>query len=55
MTDRWKHLLPYDPFYNRHFSRDRGIYRELRVLEPEDEVRMGESTSFLQKRSKKLF
>jgi GT2 family glycosyltransferase len=37
MTERWRHLLPHDPFYNRHFARDGGIYRDLRVLEPADE------------------
>ena len=38
MMERWRALLPYDPFYNRHFARDGGIYRDLRVLEPEDET-----------------
>jgi GT2 family glycosyltransferase len=38
MLLRWRHLLPHDPFYNRHFARDGGIYRDLRVLEPEDKV-----------------
>jgi hypothetical protein len=40
MTERWRHLLPHDPFYNRHFARDGGIYRDLRVLEPADEERL---------------
>jgi hypothetical protein len=26
--------LPYDPFYNQHFSREGGVYRELRIVEP---------------------
>jgi GT2 family glycosyltransferase len=52
MTDRWRHLLPYDPFYNRHFSRDRGIYRDLRVLEPENEVQIERLSA---RESKKLF
>jgi hypothetical protein len=38
MMERWKGTLPDDPFYNRHFSRDGGIYRDLRVLAPEDEI-----------------
>jgi GT2 family glycosyltransferase len=37
MSQRWQQLLGRDPFYNRHFSRDGGIYRDLRVLAPEDE------------------
>jgi GT2 family glycosyltransferase len=37
MLERWKGELPGDPFYNRHFSRDGGIYRDLRVLAPDDE------------------
>jgi GT2 family glycosyltransferase len=54
MNERWRDLLPYDPFYNRHFSRDRGIYRDLRVLEPADEE--GVSTSFSEeKEAKRLF
>jgi GT2 family glycosyltransferase len=38
MLHRWRHLLPCDPFYNRHFARDGGLYRDLRVLSPADEV-----------------
>jgi GT2 family glycosyltransferase len=38
MMDRWRDFLPHDPFYNRHFARDGGIYRDLRVLEPADEI-----------------
>ena len=38
MLQRWKHLLDQDPFYNRHFARDGGVYRDLRVLEPADEI-----------------
>ncbi len=34
MRQRYRNLLPYDPFYSRHFSREGGVYRELRVLEP---------------------
>jgi GT2 family glycosyltransferase len=37
MTERWQHRLPHDPFYNRHFARDGGIYRDLRVLEVGEE------------------
>ena len=37
MLERWGALLPEDPFYNRHFARDAGIYRDLRVLDPEAE------------------
>ncbi len=36
MRQRYKDRLPVDPFYNQHFSRDGGVYRELRVLRPED-------------------
>jgi GT2 family glycosyltransferase len=38
MLQRWQHLLPHDPFYNPHFARDGGIYRDLRVLEPQQEA-----------------
>jgi GT2 family glycosyltransferase len=38
MLERWRDALPEDPFYNRHFCRDGGIYRDLRVLEPADEI-----------------
>jgi GT2 family glycosyltransferase len=33
MLQRWQHILPHDPFYNPHFARDGGIYRDLRVLD----------------------
>jgi GT2 family glycosyltransferase len=36
MRRRYADTLPYDPFYNRHFSREGGVYRELRLLGPED-------------------
>jgi GT2 family glycosyltransferase len=36
MRQRHAAVLPYDPFYNRHFSREGGVYRELRVLAPGD-------------------
>jgi len=32
MRQRYAALLPYDPFYNQHFSREGGVYRELRLL-----------------------
>jgi GT2 family glycosyltransferase len=32
MRKRRAGILPYDPFYNRHFSRESGVYRELRLL-----------------------
>ncbi len=38
MLERWRHLLPYDPFYNRHFARDGGVYRDLAVVESRDEL-----------------
>jgi GT2 family glycosyltransferase len=38
MQQRWQHVLPFDPFYNRNFSRDGGIHRDLRLLDPEDEI-----------------
>jgi GT2 family glycosyltransferase len=37
MRNRWSALLPHDPFYSRHFSRDGGVYTELRLLDPADE------------------
>jgi hypothetical protein len=48
MMERWRDLLPVDPFYNRHFARDGGIYRDLRVLEPAHEIPLeqGKSASF---------
>jgi GT2 family glycosyltransferase len=36
MRQRYPAILPYDPFYSPHFSRDGGVYRELRVLRPDD-------------------
>jgi GT2 family glycosyltransferase len=36
MRQRYAGKLQHDPFYNRHFSRDGGVYRELRVLEADD-------------------
>jgi GT2 family glycosyltransferase len=38
MRQRYPEILPYDPFYSPHFSRDGGVYRELRVLKPDDPV-----------------
>jgi GT2 family glycosyltransferase len=32
MRQRYPELLPYDPFYNQHFSREGGVYRELRIV-----------------------
>jgi GT2 family glycosyltransferase len=34
MRQRYAAILPVDPFYNRHFSREGGVYRELRLLGP---------------------
>ena len=34
MRQRYGGLLPSDPYYSPHFSREGGVYRELRVLEP---------------------
>lgn len=36
MRRRYPELLPFDPYYSRHFSREGDVYRELRVLGPED-------------------
>jgi GT2 family glycosyltransferase len=36
MKQRYADALPFDPYYNRHFSREGGVYRELRLLRPED-------------------
>jgi len=38
MRGRWAHLLARDPFYNPHFAREGGLYRDLRCLDPRDEV-----------------
>lgn len=35
---RWNGVLEHDPYYNRHFSRDGGIYRDLRIIDPADET-----------------
>ncbi|HET9147047.1 MAG TPA: glycosyltransferase family 2 protein, partial [Acetobacteraceae bacterium] len=40
MEARWRHALPFDPFYNRNFAREGGVYRDLRVLDPADEARI---------------
>ncbi|MGC9268594.1 glycosyltransferase family 2 protein, partial [Acidiphilium sp.] len=40
MRSRWEHVLAYDPFYNRHFAREGGLYRDLRCIEPKDEQRI---------------
>ena len=37
MRQRYEKLLPKDPFYNLNFSRDGGVYRELRLLRPGEE------------------
>ncbi|MDD2705320.1 MAG: glycosyltransferase family 2 protein, partial [Acidocella sp.] len=34
MRQRYPDILPADPYYNGHFSREGGVYRELRVLVP---------------------
>jgi GT2 family glycosyltransferase len=34
MRRRYPAVLPFDPYYNRHFSREGDVYRELRVLGP---------------------
>jgi GT2 family glycosyltransferase len=36
MRQRYPEVLPFDAYYNRHFSREGGVYRELRVLRPEE-------------------
>jgi GT2 family glycosyltransferase len=36
MKHRYAGILPSDPYYNQHFSRAGGVYRELRLLRPED-------------------
>ncbi len=33
MRQRHTDKLPHDPFYNQHFSREGGVYRELRLLD----------------------
>ena len=38
MQARWKHILPFDPFYNRNFAREGGLYRDLRILDPAEEA-----------------
>jgi GT2 family glycosyltransferase len=34
MRQRYADVLPNDPYYNQHFSREGGVYRELRLLRP---------------------
>lgn len=34
MRQRYPSILPFDPFYNRHFSREGGVYKELRIINP---------------------
>lgn len=34
MRQRYENVLPFDPYYNRNFSRESGVYRELRLLRP---------------------
>lgn len=34
MRQRYEAVLPLDPYYNRNFSRESGVYRELRLLRP---------------------
>ncbi len=34
MRQRYETLLPKDPYYNLNFSRESGVYRELRLLRP---------------------
>lgn len=36
MRQRYATLLPHDPYYSPHFSREGGVYRELRVVMPEE-------------------
>ena len=38
MRVRWGDVLPIDPFYNRHFAREGGVYRDLRIIEPAQET-----------------
>ncbi len=35
MRQRYPQVLPFDPHYSRHFSREGGVYQELRVVGPE--------------------
>ncbi|MDE2318404.1 MAG: glycosyltransferase family 2 protein [Rhodospirillales bacterium] len=37
MLQRHQALLPNDPYYNQNFSREGGVYRELRLLQPGEE------------------
>jgi GT2 family glycosyltransferase len=37
MRQRYETVLPKDPYYNFNFSRESGVYRELRLLQPGDE------------------
>ncbi len=41
MRQRYGEMLLHDPFYNQHFSREGGVYKELRLLEPKDVARPG--------------
>ncbi len=38
MRVRWGDTLPFDPFYNRQFAREGGVYRDLRIIEPAQET-----------------
>jgi GT2 family glycosyltransferase len=38
MRQRYAEILPFDPFYNRHFSRDGGVYKELRIITPREKL-----------------
>lgn len=35
MRHRYKEVLPNDPYYNTNFSREGGVYQELRLIRPE--------------------
>ena len=37
MRQRYADILAFDPFYSQHFSREGGVYRELRLLDPANE------------------
>jgi hypothetical protein len=36
MRQRYPDVLPFDPYYSKHFSREGGVYRELRILGADD-------------------
>lgn len=46
MRHRYETILPFDPYYNANFSREGGVYQELRLLRPQDlHLELGQTPS----------